>query len=115
MTLRFPRKLLLVFNTQLFMCIGLFHTVYFPEHFPTNTRPKEKKKKEKKEKKWDNNKKKKKVNIKFNSVLVLISITMVSGSTSLLYQEALASSPSTPPAEGTFSQALLTITQLFAF
>lgn len=58
--------------------------------------------------------KKKKVNIKFNNVLVLISITMLSGSTLVFLTRGSGVKSLHLPAKGTFSQALLTITQLFA-
>lgn len=58
-------------------------------------------------------KERKKVNIKFNNVLVLISIIMLSGSTQVFLTRGSGVKSLHPAAEGTFSQALLTITQLF--
>ncbi|KAI9547735.1 hypothetical protein NQZ68_015001 [Dissostichus eleginoides] len=50
----------------------------------------------------------------FNNVLVLISITMLSGSTQVFLTRGSGVKSLHLPAKGTFSQALLTITQLFA-
>lgn len=88
------------------------HQPEAPKIFPKKTTNLKKNKREKKS--FSERKEEKKVNIKFNNVLVLISIIMLSGSTQVYLTRGSGVKSLHPPAGGIFSQALLTITQLFA-